>query len=84
MLKARPCDRFLIHIIVKHVTELKYDKVRRNHEKPPEIQECPCSEITKRSTGPGVLRSAEMGITSAGMQNRDAECGGHAHTRTVR
>ncbi|EHG7580601.1 hypothetical protein I6M88_10820 [Citrobacter sedlakii] len=25
-----------------------------------------------------------MGITSAGMQNRDAECGGHAHTRTVR
>ncbi|MBA7877808.1 hypothetical protein HV199_04365 [Citrobacter sp. RHBSTW-00446] len=32
--------------------------------------------------GPGVLRSAEMGITSAGMQ--DADCGGHMYTRTVR
>ncbi|QBY31216.1 hypothetical protein K7R23_01290 [Citrobacter rodentium NBRC 105723 = DSM 16636] len=25
-----------------------------------------------------------MGITSAGVQNRDAECGGHIRTRTVR
>ncbi|HBC9085912.1 TPA: hypothetical protein U2Q63_002094 [Citrobacter koseri] len=25
-----------------------------------------------------------MGITSAGMQSRDADCGGHVHTRTVR
>ncbi|MBJ3559036.1 hypothetical protein JGC44_12540 [Salmonella enterica subsp. enterica serovar Derby] len=31
--------------------------------------------------GPGVLRSAEMGITSAGMQ--DADYGGHMYTRTV-
>nr|QMB11786.1 hypothetical protein HV010_18230 [Escherichia fergusonii] len=35
-------------------------------------------------TGPGVLRSAEMGITSAGMQSRDAECGEHIYTRMVR
>ncbi|EAT2997384.1 hypothetical protein EBH06_08030 [Salmonella enterica] len=25
-----------------------------------------------------------MGITSAGMQSRDADCGGHARTRTMR
>ncbi|EHX4838731.1 hypothetical protein K3Y77_003384 [Salmonella enterica] len=25
-----------------------------------------------------------MGITSAGMQSRDTDCGGHARTRTMR
>ncbi|EEL2467886.1 hypothetical protein Q8B01_003523 [Salmonella enterica] len=38
----------------------------------------------QRHAGSGILRSAEMGITSAGMQSRDADCGGHARTRTMR
>ncbi|KAI3491599.1 hypothetical protein L1887_44220 [Cichorium endivia] len=57
MLKTRPCDRFLIHIIVKH--------------------------FSQSVTGPGILRSAEMGITSAGLQTRNAGCGNQIRARTA-
>ncbi|MBC1186684.1 hypothetical protein HII27_13280 [Kluyvera sp. SCKS090646] len=35
-------------------------------------------------TGSGVLSSAEMGITSAGMQSRMGGCGEHRRARTAR
>ncbi|QMM54156.1 hypothetical protein HVX06_17330 [Enterobacter sp. RHB15-C17] len=34
-------------------------------------------------TGPGILRSTEMGITSAGLQIRNASCGKQTHARTA-
>ncbi|HEB0855101.1 hypothetical protein I5682_01140 [Citrobacter werkmanii] len=64
----------------KHVTELKDDGSAKPRE-----NSCFNKSALVQSlvavTGSGVLRSAEMGITSAGMQ--DADCGGHMYTRTV-
>ncbi|HDR2626963.1 TPA: hypothetical protein QCI66_003243 [Enterobacter cancerogenus] len=34
-------------------------------------------------TGPGILRSAEMGITSAGLQTRNAGCRNQMRARTA-
>ncbi|ELV2836585.1 hypothetical protein KZ804_12075 [Enterobacter cloacae] len=34
-------------------------------------------------TGSGILRSAEMGITSAGLQTRSAGCGNQMRARTA-
>lgn len=81
MLRLR--DRFLFHIIVKHVTEL----TDNGSAKPRENSCVNKSALVQSSvaiTGSGVLRSAEMGITSAGMQSRNADCGGHGRTRTMR
>ncbi|MER1975852.1 hypothetical protein KHU12_07500 [Pseudocitrobacter faecalis] len=47
-----------------------------------QVQERPCS-VPGSLTSPGVLRSAEMGKTSAGIQSRDTENGNRVHTRTV-
>ncbi|QAR44896.1 hypothetical protein EQG67_03540 [Kosakonia cowanii] len=41
-------------------------------------------QLSQCLTGPGVLRSAEMGITSAGLQIRDANDGKCVHVRTTR
>ncbi|EMF0718901.1 hypothetical protein V2E67_003106 [Citrobacter freundii] len=54
--------------------------VRRNHEKTL-VSKSALVQSLVTVTGSGVLRSAEMGITSAGMQ--DADCGRHMYTRTV-
>jgi hypothetical protein len=82
VLVLRLRDRFLIHIIVKHVAEQSMT-VRRNHEKTLAWQERPCS-VFRQPTGPGILRSAEMGRTSAGLHERDAGCGVLTRDRTTR
>ncbi len=82
MLTHRLCNRFLFHIIVKHAPEPGMT-VQRNHEKTLAVTRAPLFSVPL-PTGSGVLRSAEMGITSAGMQSRMAGCGEHIRARTAR
>lgn len=59
MLTRRLCDRFLIHIIVKHVPEHGMT-VQRNHEKTlvVQAQERPCSvSVTNRLGSPEKRRN---------------------------
>lgn len=74
MLTLQLRNRFLFHNIIKHITERKCDSSAKPREnscfyKSALVQ----SSVTVTSSW--ILRSAEMGITSAGMQSRDAECG---------
>lgn len=83
MLTLQLRNRFLFHNIIKHITERKCDSSAKPREnscfyKSALVQ----SSVTVTSSW--ILRSAEMGITSAGMQSRDAECGERIFTRTVR
>ena len=76
MLKAGACDRFLIHIIVKHVSELCMTRSGETTRKLL-FTKSALVQFLVTVTGPGVLRSAEMGITSAGLQIRNANGGEH-------
>ncbi len=74
MLVFRLRNRFLFHNDLKHLTELRMTDSAKPRENSC-FYKSALVQLLVTVTGPGVLRSAEMGITSAGMQSRDAECG---------